>query len=85
MSKVVNPENTSSIDFAALKLKPGSWLQLHNIEGAPRKSEVEFVSAMHGKSIFVAMPDVAADDIRIRVGERCLVVDSMESAILRSP
>ena len=64
-----NPEPTSNVDFASLKLRPGAWLQMQNIEGAAHKSEVEFVSAMHGKSLFVAIPDVT-EDSRIQAGER---------------
>lgn len=72
MSTDVAQDKSSNIDFAALKLRPGSWLQLHNMNGAAQKSEIEFVSAVHGKSLFVTMPD-DIEDLRIQAGERYLV------------
>lgn len=73
MSEDVKQENPSKIDFASLKLKPGLWLQLQSLVGVPHKCEVEFVAAVHGKSLFVAMAGATADEVPVRLGEQYLV------------
>ena len=62
--------NVSNIDFAALKLRAGTRLQLQGIEGGSQKLEVEFAAALQGRSIFVAMSDNASGNVPLKVGER---------------
>lgn len=73
MSNEVASGKISNVDFSSLKLRAGAWLQLHSIEGAPQKLEVEFAAALHGKSLFVAMAEGTAGNIRLKPGARYLV------------
>lgn len=73
MSNEGTSGNISNVNFSSLKLRAGAWLQLNSIEDAQKKLEVEFAAAIHGKTLFVAMADGAAGEIRLKPGERFLV------------
>lgn len=56
MSKDAVSATISIVHFPGLKLRAGTWLQMLSMGGEPI-CEVEFAAALHGKSIFVALPE----------------------------
>lgn len=73
MDNMAAQQNVTHIDFAALKLRAGTWLKVQSMEGDSRKFEVEFAAVLQRKMIFVAIPERAAGNIQIKSGERYLV------------
>ena len=63
----------ASVDFSVLKLKPGTWLKLQNMENAKEAYSVEFVASVHQSILYVAMADVAAEKIRLKFGDQFMV------------
>jgi hypothetical protein len=62
----------SHVEFPALKLRAGTWLQMRSLFDAP-DWEVEFAAALHGKSIFVTLPGSVEKGRSLQVGDRYLV------------
>ena len=58
-------KNNSIIHFSALRLRAGTWLKLSHFLGEEPAYDVEFVAAIHGKSIFVSQPDAPSGGIRV--------------------
>ncbi len=58
-------KNNSFIHFSALRLRAGTWLKLSYFLGEGPAYDVEFVAAIHGKSIFVSQPDTPSGGIRV--------------------
>lgn len=70
MDNMDTQQNVTHVDFAALKLRAGTWLKVQSMEGEPRKFELEFAAVLQRKMIFVAIPERAAGNIQIKSGER---------------
>ena len=73
MTNDIIPGDNSTVNFSALKLRAGTFVKLQSLERGVPDCEVEFVAALHGKSIFVAQPGGAAGRRGIQVGDRYLV------------
>lgn len=73
MSNELDRPQPSHANFAALKLRSGTWLKLQDLADKSRACEVEFAAALHGKSIFVGLTIVMMEQRVVRAGNRYLV------------
>ena len=67
------PESNSTVSFPTLKLRSGTWLNLRSLGMGVTNCEVEYVAAIHGKSIIVAHPASAMGQKGLQAGDRYLV------------
>ena len=67
MSRDTVAENLSNVHFSALKLRAGTRLHMLDME-SESGCEVEFAAALHGKGIFVSLPDVPAGSSGLQIG-----------------
>ncbi len=74
MSENGTTGSISNVDFDALKLRAGSWLQLQGIGGKTQKFDVEFAGAIRGKYIFLGIEDSLAKKVDFKVGDQYLVM-----------
>lgn len=70
MSQDKEQAGVSRVEFAALKLRSGVALHLQSLEDASRNCEVEFAAALHGKCIFVTLPEKEAGQRGMQTGNR---------------
>jgi c-di-GMP-binding flagellar brake protein YcgR len=74
MSEDGTPGSISDVDFKALKLRAGSWLQLQSISGKPQRFDVEFAGVIREKCIFLAIEENAAKHVNLKVGDQYLAM-----------
>ncbi len=65
------PGQVARLDFPSLKLRSGTWLQLQAFTGERRN--VEFISSIPGKSIFVTLPAASAAEAGLQAGQNYVV------------
>lgn len=63
----------SYVNFADMRLRPGTWMQLRSLFDKAPDCDVEFAAALHGKSIFVTLPGSLAGKGGMQAGHRYLV------------
>ncbi|MGA8863657.1 MAG: PilZ domain-containing protein [Gallionella sp.] len=73
MSNDTTPKKNHAINFPTLKLKAGTWLNLRSQGVGVANCQVEYVAALHGRSILVAQPASTTSKRGLLVGDHYLV------------
>jgi hypothetical protein len=63
----------SYINFADMRLRAGTWMQMRSLFDKAPDCDVEFAAALHGKSIFVTLPASVTGKGGMQAGHRYLV------------
>lgn len=72
MSEDLAQETSSKVTFEALKLHPGTALQIQSLAGEVNHS-VKFIGAIMGKSILVTLPIVNGKGIWVQAGQAYVI------------
>ena len=73
MSNETEQVKTAYINFADMRLRAGTWMQMRSLFDNAPGCDVEFAAALHGKSIFVTLPANVAGKGGMQAGHRYLV------------
>lgn len=73
MSNEMDHCKISHINFSDMRLRAGTWMQLRSLFDNAPACDVEFAAALHGKCIFVTLPENSDGKRGMQTGDRYLV------------
>lgn len=62
--------NITNVEFASLKLRAGSWLQLQKMAGGGMKFDVEFAGVIPGKCLFLGIQENLTGQAHLKAGDQ---------------